>query len=220
MATAGEMTNIVAEALALPEATVVSYQTMLRKSGLITIGGRGRSAPQMTPLDVSRLVIAILGAEALAEATAVVELFGALLCQDVQIQSEVPAYNGRVSNYNLEDAFAMLLKCHLAAQENREADCKWFGLDVREHSHMFSLFPHELFATIKVGPVECYYQYNFVQAEIIPRNKWPNLPIKDRLIARSYIHGILIRRSIGDYGIMAAAGALHEVPKLYPPLSY
>lgn len=63
MATPGELVAAVAEALGIPLATVVEHDRNLVVAGLRTKGGRGRSAPQMTPRDLAHLLVAILGSE-------------------------------------------------------------------------------------------------------------------------------------------------------------
>ena len=43
-----------------PLKTVTVYARFLKEAGLMTTGGRGRSAPEMTPLDGARMIIALL----------------------------------------------------------------------------------------------------------------------------------------------------------------
>jgi hypothetical protein len=63
MATPGKLIDITAQALGLSPATVGQYYRSLREEGAVTRGGRGRSAPQSTYLDASRLLIAILASD-------------------------------------------------------------------------------------------------------------------------------------------------------------
>jgi len=58
--TPGQLVNAVSIALDVPEETVVQHDRNLVVAGLRTKGGRGRSAPQVTPLDAARLLVATL----------------------------------------------------------------------------------------------------------------------------------------------------------------
>jgi hypothetical protein len=58
--TPGQLVQAVAIALDVPEETVVQHDRNLVVAGLRTKGGRGRSAPQVTPLDAARLLVATL----------------------------------------------------------------------------------------------------------------------------------------------------------------
>jgi hypothetical protein len=58
--TPGQLVHAVSIALDIPEETVVQHDRNLVVAGLRTKGGRGRSAPDVTPLDAARLLIAAL----------------------------------------------------------------------------------------------------------------------------------------------------------------
>jgi hypothetical protein len=55
-----QLVQAVSIALNVPEETVVQHDRNLVVAGLRTKGGRGRSAPLMTPLDAARLLVAAL----------------------------------------------------------------------------------------------------------------------------------------------------------------
>jgi len=78
MATPGELIGTVARALDVSEVTVGVYYRKLREAGLVTKGGRGRSAPRSTHLDATRLLIAILTSDTGKDAAAETERFGGL----------------------------------------------------------------------------------------------------------------------------------------------
>jgi hypothetical protein len=61
MATPGQLVKCIAEALKIPEPTVVQYDRLLAESGLRSKGGRGTSAAKVTAADAANLLIAILG---------------------------------------------------------------------------------------------------------------------------------------------------------------
>lgn len=64
MATPGELIKAVSAVLGIPEATATTYYRSLREAGLVTRGGRGPSAPNMTPRDAAQLLIAAGGSRA------------------------------------------------------------------------------------------------------------------------------------------------------------
>jgi hypothetical protein len=61
MATPGQLVKCIAEALSIPEPTVVQYDRLLAENGMRSKGGRGTSAAKVTPVDAANLLIAILG---------------------------------------------------------------------------------------------------------------------------------------------------------------
>jgi hypothetical protein len=61
MATPGQLVKCIAEALSIPEPTVVQYDRLLAESGFRSKGGRGTSAAKVTPDDAANLLIAIMG---------------------------------------------------------------------------------------------------------------------------------------------------------------
>jgi hypothetical protein len=73
--TPGQLVRAVSIALDVPEETVVQHDRNLLVAGLRTKGGRGRSAPDVTPKDAARLIIAILGAVRVKDSVSVVQFF-------------------------------------------------------------------------------------------------------------------------------------------------
>src|SRR5439155_17694246 len=61
MATPGQLVKCIAEALGIPEPTVVQYDRLLAENGLRSKGGRGTSAAKVTAVDAANLLIAIMG---------------------------------------------------------------------------------------------------------------------------------------------------------------
>jgi hypothetical protein len=61
MATPGQLVKCIAEALNIPEPSVVQYDRLLAESGLRSKGGRGTSAAKVTAVDATNLLIAIMG---------------------------------------------------------------------------------------------------------------------------------------------------------------
>src|SRR5258705_11448956 len=60
MATPGQLVKCIAEALGIPEPTVVQYDRLLSENGMRSKGGRGTSAAKVTAVDAANLLIAIM----------------------------------------------------------------------------------------------------------------------------------------------------------------
>lgn len=80
MAIASETIQIIADGLGVSPATVRSYFREIQKAGLIGKGGRGRAAEHFSSADTARIVIALMGADSLAEAPVAVSLLGGTCC--------------------------------------------------------------------------------------------------------------------------------------------
>jgi hypothetical protein len=70
--TPGQLVNAVAISLNVPAETVVQHDRNLVVAGLRTKGGRGHSAPKVTPLDAARLVTAVLGSDRVLDSVSTV----------------------------------------------------------------------------------------------------------------------------------------------------
>jgi hypothetical protein len=73
--TPGQSIHAVAIATNSPEEVVFQHDRNLVKAGLRTKGGRGRSAPKVTPLDAARLLVATLGSIRTKDSVATVRAF-------------------------------------------------------------------------------------------------------------------------------------------------
>src|SRR6266700_4556589 len=73
--TPGQLVKAVSIALDVPEETVVQHDRNLVVAGLRTKGGRGRSAPMVTPLDAARLLTAKLASIRTKDSVASVNAF-------------------------------------------------------------------------------------------------------------------------------------------------
>lgn len=78
MATPGQLIDCFADALCLPRSLVEANYRSLREMGLVTRGGRGRSAPTSTTKDAATLLIALLTRETATSAGASFREFGPL----------------------------------------------------------------------------------------------------------------------------------------------
>ena len=92
MPTLAELKTAMERALDDPRLKAEIYARPLRKTGLLTTGGRGTSAPQMTPRDCANLLIAILGDAPAISGPETVKLYRSL-----QLLRKPPAPRGRRS---------------------------------------------------------------------------------------------------------------------------
>src|ERR1700679_4233902 len=114
MATPGELVRTVAGALNVSDVTVSVYYRKLREAGLVTKGGRGRSAPSLTYLDASRLVIALMVSDTAIHAAREARKYGRLPLTHTDPHSRDNGYPGfsieQFSELNLESAVKYVLE--------------------------------------------------------------------------------------------------------------
>lgn len=229
MATAGELIRLTADALQVPEATVTSYHRMLREAGLLTKGGRGRNAPQMSATDVARLLLAMLGSDALAETVEATTLVSELcsptpvdfsgedspLVLDgedgpIEIDPSAYRYDPEDEPIELEDAVGRLLsQVQELSEGHRPTNGRlpFIGF-LASPTVVLSVTPTSLTATIEADGVRLEFESPSTKGDIIYPNEWMNLPVRERLLARAEISGIEIRRSVGWSALRKLAQAL------------
>lgn len=230
MATSGEMVLCIAEAMALPKATVTNYHRVLRDAGLVTKGGRGRSATHMKDQDVARLLITIMGSDCLEEAPAVCRL----MCNAVFSGPDEEVAEEISRSINLEEAVIILLA--QAGRENHQERLQCRCLPLIGHATddaVFEVSASHLEACISdrsvgardirgekgdIGEESEFSQrigrdtilefqcLNKNSAVIYP-DDWSVLAIDDRLVARSLISGLRITRLV-DMLVLRRVAAL------------
>jgi hypothetical protein len=90
--TPGKLVGAVADAFDVSESEVTQYDRRLLEAGLRTKGGRGPSAPDVTPDDAARLIIAVLLRMPLAQTADTVKGWWHLpMVRDVQDETAVPS---------------------------------------------------------------------------------------------------------------------------------
>jgi len=75
MATPGELVHVLAEALGVPEATLVVHDRNLLGAGLRSKKGRGRGAPDVTARDIAHLLTAMLASAQVKDSVQSVERY-------------------------------------------------------------------------------------------------------------------------------------------------
>jgi hypothetical protein len=108
--TPGQLVNAVAIALNVPAETVVQHDRNLVVAGLRTKGGRGHSAPKVTPLDAARLMVAVLGSARVLDS---VETVQAYTEASFHPRAGSPAFDPAIANlppnHNFIEALAALI---------------------------------------------------------------------------------------------------------------
>lgn len=75
-------TEIVAHSTEVPEKTVALFARTLKSAGLLTSGARGVNAPEMTPMDLARLLIALCATDRPKDAVEEVNWYRNLPCAE------------------------------------------------------------------------------------------------------------------------------------------
>jgi hypothetical protein len=102
----GPFNKLIAEAYRVEEKTVVVFTRALKEADLITTGGRGVNAPDMTPLDAARVTIALLATDKPARAAEMVRRFGGLPYAPSESKGDHPAEFGIRDGITLEEVLA------------------------------------------------------------------------------------------------------------------
>jgi hypothetical protein len=90
MAKLSDLIPTLAQVLPMPEPTVAMYARYLREAKLISSGGRGPGAAQMTATDCARLLIAIMAADQVKEAASAVEAYWPLVMEEIDTKLGLP----------------------------------------------------------------------------------------------------------------------------------
>ncbi|PQO22004.1 hypothetical protein C2I36_15365 [Rhodobacteraceae bacterium WD3A24] len=90
MAKLSELIPTLARVLPMPEKTVAMYARHLREAHLVSTGGRGPGAAQMTATDCARLLIAIMAADQVKDAVSAVETFWPLELEEINTRHSLP----------------------------------------------------------------------------------------------------------------------------------
>ena len=90
MAKLSDLIPVLAQVLPMPEQTVAMYARHLREARLISTGGRGPGAAQMTATDCARLLIAIMAADQVKNTVSAVETFWPLELEVMNTKHTVP----------------------------------------------------------------------------------------------------------------------------------
>ncbi len=207
MATSGELIEHFAKVLKLSPVTVAAHYRSLREAGLVTKGGRGRSAASMSWLDAGRLLLALMGSDTAVNAADAVRELGVLR------QSFYWAENENVPKVDLSDLLRGLTFDHAVARlleffyEERVAQ----RAKLPHSLFILRIYPQERVAEYQWGSLGCRYDHS--QTE---KNPSPDLDIFGRLLDATQAHlgrlssgeGLRTLRSVGGVEMDAIAQAI------------
>lgn len=203
MATAGEMIKVIADAIARPQATVTSYYAVLRKGGLISTTGRGRSAQHLSVLDVARILIVMLSADSLQEGEAVTRLVGALR------HDRMDEDWNSICDLRFEDSLADLIAFKAACFHGRPAHDDGFLGDLKSDDVQVRVTATHLTAAIVVSGEETpFVDLSAGCPPFAYPDDWEEIPMKDRLILRAIMEGMSVTRAIDHSVISRVAAAM------------
>lgn len=203
MATARDMIKEIAAAISRPEATVTSYYSVLRKGGLISTTGRGRSAQHLSSLDAARILIVMLSADSLQEGEAITQLVGELRHERFNRNMEL------VGEIRFEDALAHMIEFNAALLHGRmPPECSLLG-DLRSEDVQISVTATHLRAEIVVEEEEIQFIDTIMEnpGMTYPED-WEGISMKDRLINRAIMEGMSVTRAVDQQAIKRIAAAM------------
>ena len=197
------MIKVIADAIVRPQATVTSYYAVLRKGGLISTTGRGRSAQHLSSLDAARILIVMLSADSLQEGEAVTQLMGELWHERFDKQLNL------IGEIQLEDALAHIIDFKAALLHGREPpECDLLG-DLRSNDIEVRLTATHLTAEITVAGEETHFvNLSLDNPSITYPDDWDDIPMEERLIVRATMEGMSVTRAIDQLVIMRIAAAM------------
>lgn len=111
----GQFITLMSESLGVEEKTIRMIVRTLREAGLFTTGARGVNAPDITPLDAVRVVIAVVASPSPSRAVRDVQYFGAL-------KPDMRRGDAKITKPNALDEDSTLEQALLACVENRLPD--------------------------------------------------------------------------------------------------
>lgn len=199
------MIGVIATAIARPRATVTSYYGVLRKGGLISTTGRGRSAQDLSPLDVARVLIVMLSADSLQEGEAVTRLVGQLWHTSFASEDDVKP----ILDIEFESALAGIVA--LKADQLHGRSLRDDGLlgNLATDEIQVSVTATHLSAEIRVGAATTEFSASSGEDPPVTHpDDWDDIPIRDRLLLRAMMEGMSVTRSIDNHVISKVAAAM------------
>lgn len=207
MATSGEMIKIVADALQLPTATVTSYHRVLRQEGLVTKGGRGRSAAQMSAEDAAKLVITLLGSDCLEEAPAICRLL-CEMCSGEGVTEDFETIEGFQSMGFLDAVVVVLKQLKVCASSKRRSTPRISIIGTVSTDVVLEVCASKLKARIIDRNAEIEFFLPGSNYPITYPDDWMSLQPTERLLARAQLGGLVITRAIDGIALRQISSVL------------
>ncbi|MGQ2941563.1 MAG: hypothetical protein ACT6Q7_14065 [Blastomonas fulva] len=134
-----ELCNHLADRFRFEESKVQGYARILREAGLLTTGARGVNAPDATPLDAARLLIAMMLRAKKDDAAEAVKLFGSFTGKAMS-PGDLPRGTEPLVSARCEDALAKIITAYGQADVDRASS----------RNFTFSIVRDLAFASIEV----------------------------------------------------------------------
>ncbi|MNK15293.1 hypothetical protein D3C87_334280 [compost metagenome] len=199
------MIGVIATAIARPRATVTSYYGVLRKGGLISTTGRGRSAQDLSPLDVARVLIVMLAADSLQEGEAVTRLVGQLWHTSFASEEDAKP----VLDIEFESALAGIIAFKADLLHGRPLRDEGLLGNLATDEIQVSVTATHLSAEIRVGAARTEFSASSGEDPPVTHpDDWDDIPIRDRLLLRAMMEGMSVARSIDNHVISKVATAM------------
>ncbi|PZT99003.1 MAG: hypothetical protein DI624_06515 [Brevundimonas sp.] len=197
------MISVVAGAIARPQATVTSYYGVLRKGGLISTTGRGRSAQHLSSLDVARILIVMLSADSLQEGEAVTRLVGQL-----RHDRSDEEFNS-ICDLKFEGALARLIDFKTARLHGRPTNDEGHLGDLNSDDIQVRVTATHMTAEIIVaGETTQFVDLSGANPPVTYPDDWEEVSIEDRLILRAMMEGMSVTREIDQVVISRVVAAM------------
>lgn len=203
MATAGEMIKVIALHIARSQATVTSFYSVLRKSGMISTRGRGRSAQDLSPLDVARAIIVMMSADSLQQAEAITHLVGQLTHEVFNRSYEL------LGTITFENALAEIISAKADQHHGRQTQPGPILGDLTSKEIEISVTASHLQALITIEGEEFYFiNVSGITPGMTYPDEWEDIPMIDQLVLRAIMEGMAVTRSINDQIITHISSAM------------
>lgn len=197
------MIKVIAHNIVRPQSTVTSFYAVLRKTGLISTRGRGRSAQDLSPLDVARALIVMLSADSLQQAEAVTELTGQLTHEVFNLNCEL------LDKITFEDALAEIIAAKADQHHGRPITPSRVLGDLATKNIEVSVTASNLSALITINGEEFHFiDDSGINPGITYPEEWDGISDVDQLVLRKIMGGMAVTRTIDDGIISRIAKAM------------
>lgn len=130
MATSTELTKRMASALGVPEPTVALQMRLIREAGMMTQGGRGRSAAHMTAGDAAALLIAVVGAISPKDSVEAVRSYGSIKVTTSELPpGSFPEFDALGEVHSFAEGIAAIIQASVS-RDITEGDVRYIWVEL------------------------------------------------------------------------------------------
>lgn len=148
------------DALGIAKPTVSVAFRALREAGLMTSGGRGRGAPDMSHLDLARLLQTFLVTESPAVAVGAVQDFGGMVCSDAHLSGDDRLRPFSFEAKGLDDIHSFEeAVCEIIRTYSEDRDEDYFREGCHENERLGTILPR-CDITVNVSALSATINFN------------------------------------------------------------